>query len=159
MKIKKFFIYIEISKCIRLWMICSIRMNKYKSSKDDSSIGDDKTKPNKKLTSMWRYFIGDQAFSNKTGNSKTNMDTSESVIGGYQFKFKQNEESIICSYWSNKIIEFLIFQIFYPPLTSYRLSTCCTILKPYTKEWLDVNVCVHRAKGSYNNINTHHNDS
>jgi len=73
-------------------------MNKYKSNKDDSSIGDDKTKlggPNKKLTSMWRYFIGDQAFSNKTGNSKTNMDTSESVIGEYQFKFKQNEESII----------------------------------------------------------------
>uniref|UniRef100_A0A2S2NSK1 Uncharacterized protein n=1 Tax=Schizaphis graminum TaxID=13262 RepID=A0A2S2NSK1_SCHGA len=59
-------------------------MNKYKSSKDDSSIGDDRTKPggpNKKFTSMWRYFIGDQAFNNKTGNSKTNKNTSESVIG------------------------------------------------------------------------------
>lgn len=71
-------------------MICS-RMNKYKLSKDDSSVGDDKTKmggPNKKLTSMWRYFIGDQAFSNKTGNSKMNMNSNESVIGGYRFKFK-----------------------------------------------------------------------
>jgi len=66
-------------------------MNKFKSSQDDSSIGDDKTKlggPNKKFTSMWRYFIGDQAFGNKTDNSKMNKNTSESVIGWYRLKFK-----------------------------------------------------------------------
>lgn len=65
------------------------RMNKYhvdssKSYKDESIVGDDKSKPigpNKKLTTMWRYIIGDQAFSTKTGNSKMNKITSESVIG------------------------------------------------------------------------------
>lgn len=70
--------------------VCIRRMNKYrcdsnKLNKDESVLGsDDKTKlmgPNKKLTTMWRYFIGDQAFSAKPGNSKTNKNTSESVIG------------------------------------------------------------------------------
>lgn len=66
-------------------------MNKFQSSQEDSSIGDDKTKlggPNKKFTSMWRYLIGDQAFSNKTENSKMNKNANESVIGGYRLKFK-----------------------------------------------------------------------
>jgi len=66
-------------------------MNKFKSSQEDSSIGDGKTKlggSNKKLTSMWRYLIGDQAFSNKSDNSKMNKNSSESVIGGYRLKFK-----------------------------------------------------------------------
>jgi hypothetical protein len=59
-------------------------MNKYKSNKDESLFGDDKTKvmgSNKKFASMWRYFIGEQAFSAKAGNLKTNKNTSESVIG------------------------------------------------------------------------------
>lgn len=64
-------------------------MNKFhvdssKLNKDESSINDDKTKTigsNKKLTTMWRYFIGDQAFNAKTGNSKMNKNTTESVLG------------------------------------------------------------------------------
>lgn len=106
-------------------------MNKYKSSKDDSSIGDDRTKPggpNKKFTSMWRYFIGDQAFNNKTGNSKTNKNTSESVIGRYQY-LNFNKMAVLFAVM-NKIQRrsLLLFQEFYPMCTSYRLSTYCTIL-------------------------------
>lgn len=66
------------------------RMDKYhcesnKSNKDEPCSGDDKTKllgSNKKLTTMWRYIVGDQGYgSTKTGNSKTNKNTAESVIG------------------------------------------------------------------------------
>lgn len=56
-------------------------MNKYKSSKDDLSISDDKMRQgaqNKKFTSMWRYLMG-----NKTENSKTNKNTNECVAGTY----------------------------------------------------------------------------
>ena len=68
-------------------------MNKYrgndpgKSNKDESNAAadDDKTKPhavpNKTLTTMWRYLVGDQAFNAKTGNSKANKNAPESVIG------------------------------------------------------------------------------
>lgn len=77
-------------------MHTNFRMNKYhvdssKFNKDESSNGDDKTKtigPNKKLTTMWRYFIGDQAFSTKAGNSKMNKNTSESVLGIRLLKLK-----------------------------------------------------------------------
>ncbi|XP_050529538.1 uncharacterized protein LOC126899057 isoform X2 [Daktulosphaira vitifoliae] len=44
----------------------------------------DKTKPvgsNIKLTSVWRYLIGDQIFNPKAGRSKTDENPSESVIG------------------------------------------------------------------------------
>lgn len=55
-----------------------------KSNKDDLSFDDDKTKPvgsNKKLTSVWRYLIGEQVFNTKIENSKTIRNTSDSVIG------------------------------------------------------------------------------
>lgn len=109
-------------------------MNKYKSTKDDSSIDDDKMKPggsNKKLTSMWRYFIGDQAFNNKTGNSKMNKNTSESVIGRYQYlNFnKMTTLFTVCCYLYNTMRgSLLLFQEYYPMSMSYRLSTYCTIL-------------------------------
>lgn len=55
---------------------------------------------------MWRYFVGDQAFNAKAGNSKANKNTSDSVIGTerhfkYHFRYAFASNARDSDYYDN----------------------------------------------------------
>lgn len=75
-------------KCV-ICRINSCHGNANQSEKGKSGLAYNEIKPlesHKKLTSVWRYLIGEQVFNTKIENLQSSANTSDSVIGKLLFR-------------------------------------------------------------------------